>query len=53
MYLPAASEAVPEEGVLVDVVGVGADLGAVVHAQQVAPLTAEHRIHPRRRHDAV
>ena len=35
------------------VAGVGAELKAVAHAQQVAPLTAEHRIYPLRRHDAV
>ena len=51
---PAAAEAVPEESVLVDVVGVGADVGgAVVHPQQVAPLSPEHGLHPGRGDDAI
>ena len=44
---PAAAEAVPQERFLVDLVGVGSELGgAVVHSEQVAPLSPEHGIHP-------
>ena len=52
--IPAAAEAIPEESVLVDVVGVGADVGgAVVHPQQVAPLSPKNGLHPGRGDDAI
>ena len=52
--IPAAAEAVPQECVLVDVVGVGSDLcGSVVHLEQVAPLSPEHGLHPGRGDYAV